>query len=122
MTRIVLIDDDPHFRLMLAETLRALGHDVREAENGAQGLEAVRADPPEVVVTDIIMPEIEGIETIFTLRRSHPEVRIVAISGGGRISAEEHLHMAQSLGACAVLAKPFSAEEIQAAIRKATGA
>jgi CheY-like chemotaxis protein len=118
MTRIVLVDDDPLFRRMLADTLEDLGHEVRQAENGTQGLAAVRADPPDVVITDIIMPDTEGIETIFHLRRQHPQVKVIAISGGGRITAEDHLHAAKLMGAGRVLAKPFSAAEIESAIRE----
>lgn len=118
MARLVLIDDDAHFRLMLAETLRAAGHEVREAENGAKGLAEIAADPPDLVITDIIMPEVEGIETIFSLRRSHPRLKVIAISGGGRITADDHLLMAKKMGASAVLSKPFPAATMEATIRR----
>lgn len=116
MAHILIIDDDDLFRSMLRDTLQVLGHSVTEAANGREGLERLQERPPDLVMTDIIMPDMEGIETIIGLRRSHPRLPVIAMSGGGRGSANDYLQVAQQLGATRVLAKPFSTEELQAAI------
>ena len=87
------------------------------AADGAAGVTAFRQENPDAVVTDIIMPEQEGIETIVTIRRERPETKIIAISGGGRLSNVELLRMARLLGADDVLPKPFCAQELRNRVR-----
>lgn len=118
MARILLVDDDDLFRNMLRLTLAKMGHEVREARNGKEALKRLEEKPPDVVLTDIIMPEKEGLATIAELRRSHPEVKIVAMSGGGRINRLDYLQMAKMMGAARVLPKPFSDEEVAAVLRE----
>ena len=81
MTRVLLIEDDDLVRATLRDALESNGYEVATATNGLDGLERFRSAPADVVVTDILMPEKEGIETIIELRRDHPEVKIIAISG-----------------------------------------
>jgi CheY-like chemotaxis protein len=121
MSRILLIDDDDALRKMLRLTLVELGHSVIEARNGREGLEAHARHPIDVVLTDIIMPEKEGLETIMELRRGQTPARIVAMSGGGRIDAQDCLALARRLGAQSVLEKPFTIEQMEAALATPRG-
>jgi DNA-binding response OmpR family regulator len=103
---------------MLRLTLTHFGHTVIEARNGKEGLELFRSAGADLLITDIVMPEKEGLEVLMELRRSHSRVKIIAISGGGRQNAEDYLHMAKRMGAAKVLAKPFSNEALLAAINE----
>lgn len=114
--RILLVDDDDLLRKMLQISMTKAGHIVIEARNGRDALEICRVEPPDLVVTDVIMPEKEGIETIGDIRRLYPDVRIIAMSGGGRNSAADYLNIARQMGAAAVLAKPFPIDELTALI------
>lgn len=116
MARILLIDDDDALRTMLRLTLNHFGHTVVEARNGREGLALYPHADVALVITDIVMPEVEGIEVLMELRKVEPRVKIIAISGGGRASATDYLRLARKLGASRVLAKPFSNEALLAAI------
>lgn len=121
MTRILLVDDDELLRRMLRLTLIKMGHVVIEAVNGNEALRLCQTEPPDIVLTDLIMPEKEGIETIRELRRLHPDVKIIAMSGGGRGSAKDYLVIAKRLGAAHTLNKPFTNEELAGAIAAVRG-
>src|SRR5260370_838221 len=110
--KILVIDDDPMVLYTVSKILRSGGYDVVTAANGIRGMHQFRDQRPEVVVTDIIMPEQEGIETIRQIRHERPATKIIAISGGGRIANADLLAMARKLGADEVIAKPFEAEEL----------
>ena len=112
MARIVLIDDDEDVRRTLVRMLETPGHEVHEAADGSSGLELCLEVDPQLVITDILMPEKEGIETIMTLKRDRPALKIIAISGGGRSGGMDFLDMARSLGADEVLQKPFRRAEL----------
>jgi DNA-binding response OmpR family regulator len=114
--KILVIDDDEPMRRMVETVLRTDGHDVVTAENGLRGMAMLSEERPQIVVTDIIMPEQEGIETILALRRGNPDIRIIAISGGDTIGGTEVLKMAQLLGANEVLQKPFRAHDLIARV------
>jgi len=116
MTRILIIDDDIQILKMLRKTLEREGHEVIDAADGNKGLRLYREDLTDLVITDIVMPEKEGIETIIDLRREFPEAKIIAMSGGGQIEAESYLSMAKRLGAQRTLTKPFQNEELLEAI------
>jgi DNA-binding response OmpR family regulator len=116
MAYILVIEDDDSVRAALGQTLERLGHEVSTASNGKEGLKKALDRTPDLVVTDLIMPETEGLETIIELRRRSPQVRIIAISGGGRLSNDNFLGVARKFGAHGTLAKPFSREELRAAI------
>lgn len=105
---VLLIDDDPDLRSMLRRTLTRGGYVVREAENGRDGLKVLADSPVDVVVTDIIMPDMEGIELILQLRRTRPDLRVIAMSAGGRIGPDSYLDLAKRSGAVRTLAKPFN--------------
>ena len=116
--RILVIDDDPVVRGMLAEMLRREGYDVDEAEDGRAGMRRFREQPATLVITDVVMPEQEGLETLMQLRQASPAVKVIAISGGGRVGPESYLNSARTLGANAILAKPFGREELLEAVTK----
>jgi DNA-binding response OmpR family regulator len=118
MARILLIDDDDDVRTMLRETLVHTGHIVIEATNGKEGLELFAESKADVVITDIVMPEKEGLEVLMELRKRQPSLQIIAISGGGRQSTADYLRVAKLLGAAKVIAKPFSSQVMMAAINE----
>lgn len=116
MALILLIDDDRELRWTLRLMLEEAGHEVVEAADGVAGVELQSRIEPELIVTDIIMPEKEGIETILDLRRHDPNARIIAISGGGRLTPDDFLSAARRLGAYRSLKKPFRREQLLEAI------
>jgi len=119
MSRVLVIDDDGDLRAMLRRTLEANGFDVAVASQGAEGLEEMRRFPADVVVTDLFMPEKEGLETIFEMRQRFPRVKIIAISGGAPWpKAMDYLAVAPDAGADAVLRKPFEGSELIGIVRK----
>jgi CheY-like chemotaxis protein len=121
MPRILLIDDNAELLRSTSAVLRALKHDVATAGNGDEALKRTDLDSFQLVITDILMPEKEGFETIMTLRRLLPELKIIAVSGGGYIDAKQYLESAQMLGAHLTLEKPFSGLELSLAIDKVLG-
>jgi len=116
VARILVIDDEYELRSMLRQMLEHAGHEVSEAVNGAVGIEIYERDAPDLIITDIIMPEKEGVETIIALRRANPALPIIAISGGGRLDATDFLSMAKKLGARRTLTKPFLREQLLEAV------
>jgi CheY-like chemotaxis protein len=117
MALILIIDDDPMVRTALAMALQAAGHRVMEAADGQAGLAVFQAHGADVVVTDILMPRKEGIETIRELRLAAPDLRIVAMSASPTHSGPDWLRVASQLGADATLTKPFTARELLAAAK-----
>jgi CheY-like chemotaxis protein len=111
MSRILIIEDDPIIQKVLHMLLVSLGHEAVLAENGKVGLAAFKREEFDLVITDCVMPEMEGIETIEALRKLAPAVKIIAMSGGGRVAAMDYLRIARNLGAAAVIEKPFTLEE-----------
>ena len=119
MPRILLLDDDDLSRGAVQRMLERSGHAVHSAATGAEALAYYRKEGADLVITDLIMPDIDGLEVIQELRRMEPSVRILAISGGGRVDAEEYLSVAQKFGAVKVLPKPFGGQELRAAVEAA---
>jgi two-component system, chemotaxis family, chemotaxis protein CheY len=116
MARILVIDDDPALRRTVRKILERGGHEVEEAENGLTGLRVVEERPPDLVVTDLVMPEKEGIETILELRERFPEVGVLAVSGAGGVDPTGPLMDAHLFGAHATLPKPFQIQELLDAV------
>lgn len=110
MAEILIIDDEVQLRRVINRILTGMGHTVHEAANGAEGLEVFQQVKPALVITDIVMPDSEGIETIQELLRLAPTVPIVAISGGSAHAL--YLRAAMALGAVATLEKPFHADQL----------
>lgn len=109
---VMVIDDDPLVRETIRNILQARDISVVEAEDGAQGLDLYRQTPVPVVITDLLMPGKEGIETIAELRRMAPELKIIAISGGGATNNLTFLELAQKIGADKTLSKPFKPRDL----------
>jgi CheY-like chemotaxis protein len=115
---ILVVDDDREIRELLEHALTLAGYEVRTATNGAEALASLTEKPVEVLITDLIMPEKDGVQLISELRKSQPQVRVVAMTGGGHISSDQYLKLARAFGAQAVLTKPFSHAELLATMAK----
>ena len=118
MKKILIVDDEVLIREGLKIALEMEGYIVEIAEDGRDAFKKLESYQPDVLVTDIIMPEKDGIELILNLRKKNQKTRIIAISGGGRITARDHLKIAAKLGADCILTKPFSAKELITEIEK----
>ncbi len=112
MARILVIDDEELARFTLREILQSAGHDVAEATNGNEGIALQHSQHFDLIITDIIMPEKEGVETIIELKREFPDLNIIGISGGGRTRNLDFLKLAEQYGAKKVLTKPFTEDEL----------
>ncbi|MBI3246646.1 MAG: response regulator [Deltaproteobacteria bacterium] len=121
MVRILVIDDEAQVRDVLRQMLEKAGYEVVEAPEGAEGLQLHRKHPVDLIITDIVMPGKEGIETILALRKCVPKVKIIAISGGGHMNKLDLLSVAQEFGAARTLAKPFARKELLAAVQEVLG-
>ncbi len=112
MPKIVIAEDDDELRGIMSRILQANGYDVVQTSNGTECLKAVRSSKPDLVITDLIMPEMEGMGLIMELCREFPGIRIIAVSGGGRMSAGNYLGMARMLGAVRTFHKPFNEADL----------
>ncbi len=121
MPRVLLIDDDEMLREMLKESIENAGYEVVGAGNGNEALDRLKEGRFDIAVIDIVMPEKEGFETIMDFRRDYPNMKYIAISGGGRVSPDNYLEIAHSLGAARTFAKPFDRKELIGAIRELVG-
>ncbi|MGE4559319.1 MAG: response regulator [Desulfobulbus sp.] len=121
MKRILVVDDEAQIRTMLTQMLELEGYTVHTAENGEEGLTLVGRYAFDLVITDMIMPVKDGLKFIMELVRDYPDLKILAISGGGAIKAERYLTMAGYLGDIATLEKPFKREMLLDMVRKQIG-
>ena len=118
MARILVLDDDVQILEMLRQTLEREGYEVVDALNGKEGTRLYRETPTDLIITDVIMPEKEGIETIIELKRDFPDIKIIAISGGGQIAPETCLHLAKKLGAQRTFTKPVPRQDMIKAVKE----
>ncbi len=118
MQTILLIEDDSQTRKLLRKMLDSAGYNVHEAADGREGVRLFEQEPADLVITDLVMPKQEGIETIRMLKKIVSEVKIIAISGGGRISPENYLSMAEKFGVQISLKKPIKREDLLAAVKE----
>lgn len=116
MTRVLIIDDEDAVRDTVRQMLERAGYEVTEAADGRKGIAQLRRQSVDLVITDILMPEQEGIETIRILRKEFPQIKILAISGGGKKGAPGVLPAAQAFGAHRTVAKPFERKELLDAV------
>lgn len=116
MALVLVIDDEKAMRDLLRRTLEEAGHQVMLATNGREGVQRYRQRRADLIVTDIIMPDQEGVETILALMRDDPQARIIAISGGGRAHYMAPLELAGKHGARRTLEKPFRKTDFLAAV------
>lgn len=118
MAKILILDDDPQILKMTDLMLKREGHTVLTEKNGNQAIETIKNEAPDILLTDILMPGMDGVEVINQCRKENLDVQIIAMSGGRRkITAEFNLKSATMLGAVAVLEKPFSRERLVSCIR-----
>ncbi len=117
MERILIIDDEPQIRSMLRLMLERAGYEVVEASDGIDGIRIYRQNPTDLIITDLIMPNKDGIGMIIDLKKEFPEVRIIAMSGGGLNKPEGYLQGAKKLGATYTLTKPIDREEMIKAVK-----
>ena len=116
MKRILVIDDEAMMRNMLRQLLEREGYEVFDASDGDEGLKIQMQHPVELVITDLIMPEKEGLETISEFKRNYPDVKVIAMSGGGKIGPDNYLNLAEKFGAQRTLTKPFLMNELLEAV------
>ena len=114
---ILVIDDEQPVRAVLRQMLEKAGYRVEEAANGSAGIHLLRSHPIDLIINDLFMPEKEGIETMMEVRKDFPQVKIIAMSGGGRMGRLDLLPMSESFGAQRTLAKPFERKELLEAIK-----
>lgn len=119
MQLVLVVDDDEQVCAMIKTALEAAGYEVYAARDGNQATRLMRELQPQVLITDLIMPEKEGLELIKEVRRNFPAVGIIAMTGGAKIEPEPYLKLASKLGADALLTKPFSFEELVSAVKQA---
>jgi DNA-binding NtrC family response regulator len=122
VANILVIDDEETIRKLLRAILAAEGHDVILACGADEANRIRREQPVDLVITDLFMPGTDGIEVIVALRREAPDLRVVAMSGGGSFGVHESLEMAEPLGAFATLRKPFVPETVIEVVRRALAA
>lgn len=118
MKKILIIDDEHYILMMLKKMLERAGYEVDLASNGNEGLDLFRKSPSDLVITDIIMPEKEGLETIREMKRMQPQMKIIAMSGGGKISAENYLETAKIFGASRIIEKPFNQKTMVSSVKE----
>jgi CheY-like chemotaxis protein len=118
MARILVVDDDRDVRRALARMLASAGHQVTEAENGGAGLLAYRQSPTDLVITDMYMPDVDGVEVVARLTDEFPQARVIVLSGGGQLEKVDVLDLARGLGARRALAKPVDRNELLEAVNE----
>ena len=118
MARILIIDDEPQIRSMLKLMLEREGYEVIEAPDGVEGIKVYRQNPADLILTDLIMPNKDGIGMIIDLKKEFPDVNIIAMSGGGLNKPEGYLKGAKKLGAACTLTKPIDREEMLRAVKE----
>jgi CheY-like chemotaxis protein len=121
MASVLIIDDDDMVRTMLLRTVTRGGHEAFGARDGVEGVARFREHPADLVITDIFMPNQEGLATIMELRRVTPDLKIIAISGGGARASLDVLPVAEALGAQKTLRKPFTPAEVMEAVNEVLG-
>ena len=118
MARILIIDDEPQIRSMLRLMLERVGYEVAEAPDGIEGIRRYRENPADLIITDLIMPNKDGIGMIIDLKKEFPKVKIIAMSGGGVNRPEGYLDGAKKLGAACTLTKPIDRDEMLKAVKE----
>ena len=118
MSRILIIDDEPQIRSMLRLMLERVGYEVAEAPDGFEGIRRYRENPSDLIITDLIMPNKDGIGMIIDLKKEFPKVKIIAMSGGGVNRPEGYLDGAKKLGAARTLTKPIDRDEMLKAVKE----
>jgi CheY-like chemotaxis protein len=121
MPRVLVIDDEENVLSLIRKMLERAGYEVLEAPDGRKGIGICQSRHVDLVITDIIMPEMEGLEVIIGLRKKLPDLKIICMSGGARLQPGDYLNLACALGANRTLTKPFEREELLEAVRELVG-
>ena len=121
MSHILVVEDSEDLRYIVKDILKKAGHRVSEACDGSEVSQRLAGDPIDLVITDILMPEQEGIQTIVQIRRNNPDIKIIGMSGGGKGGAEHYLEMAREFGANATMLKPFKKAQLLELVDKLLG-
>ncbi len=121
MGRILVIDDEETVLEVVQQILERHGYDVLLTDDGDEGIRLCREEEVDLVITDVIMPNKEGLEIILELRRNFPNVKVIAMSGGGHIGPNEYLDLAAKMGAQRTLNKPFVMNDLLIAVREVLG-
>lgn len=121
MAGILLVEDNDDLRIMLRQSLEKRNHKIIEASNGREAINKFKSVMTDLVITDILMPEQDGIGLIMELKKLKPELLIIAISGGGKIGPSNYLDIARTLGADAVFPKPFNVNHLVDEVENLTG-
>ena len=116
--RILIIEDDHELAFSLREVLVEEGYEVDVANDGREGISLQGQNPYNLIITDIVMPEEDGLEVIMWVKASHPETRMIAISGGGYFDSRDYLLMAKEFGASIVLCKPFETRTLKLGVNR----
>ena len=116
MKKVLVIDDQDSLRNMLVRMLKSSDFETRSAENGSEGMAICRDWAPDVILTDVFMPEQDGLETIRAVRKLRKDIGIIAMSGGGEMGEFEMLRTARMMGATRILTKPFTMAELKNAL------
>ncbi len=119
--RLLLVDDDEVLRVVQSDFLRRFGYDVHVAEDGRAAMNYLAAQAVDLVITDMVMPGSDGVEVIRHIRKTYPQLKIIAISGGGATKRELLLDIARVLGVAKTLEKPFTMTALLQAVREVTG-
>lgn len=118
LAKIVVVDDDHDLRRTICDYLVSVGHDVQQAADGNNAMSLIASEEPQLVLTDILMPDKEGFSTIMDIRAAYENIKIIAMSGGGQMKRLDLLKSAHVLGADAVIAKPFEFDDLCKTIEK----
>lgn len=118
MARILVIDDDLNVQKLLKKVLENAGYEVFAASDGPSAVKIARENPPHLIISDILMPGMDGIDTMVELRREYPHLKIIAISGGGHIAPENYLKIASEFGATQTLQKPFTPQKLISMVKE----
>ena len=117
MANILIIEDDELTRELYSEILKNDGHTILEANDGSEGLKLVETNKIDLIITDLLMPNVDGMEVIITIRKTQPDLPIIAISGGGMGTPELYLFAASNFGASMTLKKPLSHTDLSSAVQ-----
>lgn len=115
---ILVIEDDSAVRELIKETLARAGYEVASAGDGVQGMDLFHEKNPDLVITDIVMPQKEGLQTILEMKQAVPGIKVIAMSGGGRHGNNDYLKLARKFGAERTVTKPFLRDEMLAVVRE----
>ena len=112
MAQVLVVDDDDQVRKLICQVLQQEGHTVAEAYNGKKAIQHIQEAVIDLVISDVVMPDMDGLELIREIRRTHPRIRILTISGAGKEGPGLYLNIAERFGADAILMKPFAPDQL----------